>query len=90
MDLNSHITFAETGRVQLGKTPALALVSRPDAADIAVRLYEKALGGWKGGWVDLVSGEDSAESAVEKWVKSGEDTIDGEDVDGMGARAGIV
>ncbi|KAH9852164.1 NAD(P)-binding protein [Lenzites betulinus] len=77
------------GRVQLGKTRALSLVSRVDVAEVAVRLFEKAQGSWKGGWVDLVSGEDPVDSAVEKWVKSGEDTIEGEDVDGMTARAAV-
>lgn len=70
-----------TGKVHLGKTAGTGSIPRADVADVAVSLLEEAQKGWIGGWVDLLSGQDDVEDAVRTWVSSGEDTIEGEDVE---------
>ncbi|KAI9372081.1 hypothetical protein BJX61DRAFT_466436 [Aspergillus egyptiacus] len=73
------------GRVSLGKTGAEGKVSREDVATVADGL----LAGGARGWVDLVGGEEEIGSAVERVIREGVDTVEGEDVEGMVKRFGL-
>ncbi|RDL39354.1 Uncharacterized protein BP5553_03694 [Venustampulla echinocandica] len=70
----------ETDKISLGKTKARGAVSRGDVAEVAVRLLEKE--GIKG-WFDLLEGDEGVASAVERVVKEGVDSIEGESLDAM-------
>jgi nucleoside-diphosphate-sugar epimerase len=70
----------EVGKVSLGKTRARGLVSRGDVAEVAVRLLERE--GVRG-WFDLLSGEEEVGSAVERVLKEGIDSREGEDLEVM-------
>jgi nucleoside-diphosphate-sugar epimerase len=72
----------ESGKVQFGKTTARGLVSRADVADVAVRLLEKE--GVRG-WFDLLGGEEEVGSAVERVLREGIDSVEGEDLGVMKA-----
>jgi nucleoside-diphosphate-sugar epimerase len=67
----------ETGKVSLGKTKARGMVTRGDVAEVAVRLLEQ---GGARGWFDLLSGEEDVGSAVERVLKEGVNSIEGEDL----------
>jgi len=71
-----------TGKVQLGKTSAKGLVSRADVADVGVRLLER---GDTRGWFDLLGGEEEVGEAVERVVREGVNSIEGEDIEKMSA-----
>jgi len=70
----------EVGKVSLGRTRAKGLVSRGDVAEVAVRLLEKE--GVRG-WFDLLSGEEEVGSAVERVLKEGVNSMEGEDLEVM-------
>jgi nucleoside-diphosphate-sugar epimerase len=65
-----------SGQVAIGHTSATGTVSREDVANVAFALLERDD---TNGWFDLVSGDDSIEQAVEKAVKDGTDSFEGED-----------
>jgi nucleoside-diphosphate-sugar epimerase len=67
----------ETGKVTLGKTGARGMVSRGDVADVAARLLAAE---GANGWFDLLGGEEDTAEAVERVVKEGVNTIEGEDI----------
>lgn len=71
-----------TGKVQLGKTKAKGMVSRADVADVGVRLLERED---TRGWFDLLGGEEEIGEAVERVVKEGVNSMEGEDVEKMNA-----
>lgn len=72
----------ETGRVQLGKTKARGMVSRGDVAEVAARLLEKD--GVRG-WFDLLGGEEETGAAIERVLKEGINSMEGEDLEVMKA-----
>jgi len=67
----------ETGKVSLGKTGARGTVSRGDVADVAARLLEAE---GANGWFDLLGGEEDTAAAVQRVVKEGINSIEGEDI----------
>ncbi|KIY64432.1 NAD(P)-binding protein [Cylindrobasidium torrendii FP15055 ss-10] len=69
-----------TGKVHLGKTKGVGDVPREDVAETAARLLEAVQNGWKGGWVDLLAGDNEIGAEVERVVSSGETSIDGENI----------
>jgi hypothetical protein len=71
-----------TGKVSLGKTAGYGTVTRADVAGVAAELLEKST---KSGWFDLLSGDESVESAVERVEKEGVNSIEGESLDAMAA-----
>ena len=68
------------GKVQMGKLKSKGVVSRGDVARVAAEVLEKVE---KSCWLDLLSGEDSVEEAVERCMREGVDCVEGEDVDAM-------
>lgn len=72
----------ETGKVQFGRTEAKGMVTRGDVAEVGVRLLERE--GVKG-WYDLLGGDEGAEEAVERVLKDGVDSMEGEDLGVMKA-----
>ncbi|KAI9760454.1 MAG: hypothetical protein M4579_001648 [Chaenotheca gracillima] len=66
-----------TGKVCLGKTKPKGMVTRGDVAEVAARLLEAE---GARGWFDLLSGNEDVKSAVERVVRDGVDSIEGEDV----------
>lgn len=70
----------ESGRIVLGKTPARGQVTRGDVAEVAARLLEKD--GVRG-WFDLLGGESDLGSEVDRVVKEGVDSREGESLDVM-------
>ena len=67
-----------TGKVHLGKTAALGRVTREDVAAVAVSLLSRDD---TQGWFDLVEGNVGIEEAVDTVVRSGINSIEGEDLD---------
>ncbi|TAQ84052.1 hypothetical protein B7494_g7622 [Chlorociboria aeruginascens] len=76
----SLIDEEESGKVSLGKTKVKGSVRRGDVAEVAARLLEKE--GAKG-WIDLLGGDEDVGEAVERVVKEGINSIDGEDLEAM-------
>lgn len=74
-----------TGRVLLGKTPASGKVTREDVAQVAVRLLER---GDTNGYYDLLNGEEAIDEAVERVVREGWNSLEGEDLDRIHRIAG--
>jgi nucleoside-diphosphate-sugar epimerase len=72
----------ETGKVVLGRTKARGSVSRGDVAEVAVRLLERE--GVKG-WFDLLGGEEDVGSEVERVLREGVDSREGESLEVMKA-----
>ena len=74
----------ETGKVRLGRTSVKGSVSRGDVAEVSMRLLER--GGFKG-WLDLIGAEDgeggSVQDEIERCIKEGVDTREGEDLEDM-------
>lgn len=68
---------AETGLVNLGKTPARGSVTRADVADVAARLLETE---GACGWFDLLGGKEPVADAVARVVKEGINSMEGEDI----------
>lgn len=66
---------APTGKVALGHTSSRGKVSRADVADVAARLLERDD---TRGWIDLLSGEEPVDQAIERIVKEKIDCIEGE------------
>lgn len=69
----------ETGKVSLGKTVATGSVPRADVAAVAAEL----LGSEANGWFDLLEGKEGVKEEVERVVKDGVDSREGEDLDAM-------
>ena len=72
----------ETGRVSLGRTKARGSVTRGDVADVAARLLE--VEGARG-WFDLLGGDEDTQKAVDRVVKGGINSMDGEQIGVMKA-----
>jgi hypothetical protein len=67
-----------TGKVELGKAVKTEeKVSREDVAIVADRLLARDD---TRGWIDILGGEEPIDEAVERVVREGVDTIEGEDV----------
>lgn len=70
------------GKVQLGRTKTYGgKASRELVAQTAVELLAS---GYRGGWLDLLDGEEGLKEAVERVTREGVDVIEGEDVEAMG------
>jgi hypothetical protein len=67
----------ETGLVSLGRTKARGSVSRADVAEVAARLLDTE---GACGWFDLLGGEEKVAEAVERVVREGVNSMEGEDV----------
>jgi len=67
----------ETDKVALGKTSAKGTVARGDVAEVAARLLEVD---GANGWYDLQGGEEDVGKAVERVVKEGFNSMEGEDI----------
>jgi len=76
-----------TGKVTLGRTKARGNVTRGDVADVAVRLLERE---GVSAWLDLLEGEEKVDGAVERVVGEGVNCVEGEDVEGMVKRYGML
>ncbi|GKZ38323.1 hypothetical protein AbraIFM66950_010453 [Aspergillus brasiliensis] len=74
------LTSPGTGRVHLGKTRALGQIPIQDVAAVAVGLISRED---THGWYDLVQGNDQVDEAIDKAVRDGINSIDGEDVEQM-------
>jgi hypothetical protein len=70
----------EVGKISFGKTKARGMVARGDVAEVAVRLLEKE---GVSGWFDLLSGEEETGAAVERVLKEGFNSVEGEDLEVM-------
>ncbi|KAN0115315.1 NAD(P)-binding protein [Hyaloscypha variabilis] len=70
----------ETGKISFGKTRARGQVTRGDVAEVAVRLLEKE--GVRG-WFDLLGGEEETGAAVDRVLKEGFNSVEGEDIEAM-------
>lgn len=68
------------GKVALGKTSARGEVNRKDVARVIVALLE---GGYAGGWLDLLNGEEAVSDAVERCEKEAVNCVEGEDTEEM-------
>ena len=69
----------ETGKVSLGKTDARGSVTRADVASVAAELLETEANGW----FDLLGGTEGMKEAVERVVKEGVDSREGESIEVM-------
>ncbi|KAG8528851.1 uncharacterized protein KY384_006540 [Bacidia gigantensis] len=69
----------EEGLVSLGKTNARGKISRSDVARVAAELLDRV---GRSCWLDLLEGEEKIKDAVERCVREGVDTVEGEDVEG--------
>ncbi|KAF2103576.1 hypothetical protein NA57DRAFT_33024 [Rhizodiscina lignyota] len=74
------LTDEPAGKVQLGKTEGSGKSSRARVAEITAALLES---GYKGGWVDMLDGDETVSDAVQRVTKANEDAIEGEDVEAM-------
>ncbi|OJJ68243.1 hypothetical protein ASPBRDRAFT_199375 [Aspergillus brasiliensis CBS 101740] len=74
------LTSPGTGRVHLGKTRALGQIPIQDVAAVAVGLLSRED---THGWYDLVQGNDRIDEAIDKAVRDGINSIDGENVEEM-------
>ncbi|PYI03361.1 NAD(P)-binding protein [Aspergillus sclerotiicarbonarius CBS 121057] len=74
------LTSPPTGKVLLGKTPAVGQVSIDDVAAVAVSLLSR---NDTNGWVDLVEGDMEIDRAVDALVENKVNSIEGEDVERM-------
>ena len=72
----------ETGRVSLGRTKARGSVTRGDVAGVAASLLEVD---GVSGWFDLLNGDEDVQAAVNRVVKEGVNSMDGEDIGVMKA-----
>lgn len=73
------LTDAPAGTVTLGKTPGIAMkagISRESVAKTASALL--AAEGVKNTWLDLLDGDEDIETAVQRVVREGVDTAEGE------------
>jgi hypothetical protein len=71
-----------TGKISLGKTAAKGMVTRGDVAEVGVKLLERDD---TSGWFDLLSGNESVDEAINRVVKEGVNSIEGEDISTMTA-----
>ncbi|KAI0755312.1 NAD(P)-binding protein [Daedaleopsis nitida] len=73
------LTAEPAGGVELGKpSKSDGKVSREAVAKTAVAVLES---GYKGGWLDMLDGEEEIQAAVERVVREGIDTFEGEDAE---------
>lgn len=68
------------GKVAMGKIGTKGSVTRGDVADVAVRLLES---GGARGWFDLLNGEEETSAAVERVLREGINSMEGESLDEM-------
>ncbi|EJD46941.1 NAD(P)-binding protein [Auricularia subglabra TFB-10046 SS5] len=79
------LTDETAGGVQLGKTTGSGgKVSREAVAQAASEVLES---GYKGGWLDLLDGEENVKQAAERVAKEGVDAFEGEDTERIYALA---
>ncbi|KAH7043217.1 NAD(P)-binding protein [Macrophomina phaseolina] len=79
------LTDERAGKVELGKTRGSGgKVSREAVAKAAVEVLES---GYKGGWLDLVDGEEDVKEAAERVAREGVDAFEGEDAERIFALA---
>jgi len=72
-----QLTDEPVGGVSIGKTPSRGKTSRASVAEVAAKLLE--VEGARG-WVDVLDGDEPIGPAVEKFVGSGFDSVEGEDL----------
>jgi hypothetical protein len=77
------LTMEPAGNVKLGRIGAGEKVSRATVAEVIVKALEKDE---LRGWLDFIDGTDEIEGALEKFVKEGQDSVEGEDLEEMRAR----
>ena len=70
----------EVGKISFGKTRGAGQVTRGDVAEVAVRLLEKE---GARGWFDLLGGEEDTGAAVDRVLKEGFNSVEGEDIELM-------
>ena len=70
----------ETGRISFGRSDAKVPVSRGNVAEVATQLLGKE---GARGWFDLSGGEEETEKAVERVLREGVNSRDGEDLEAM-------
>ncbi|KAH8780478.1 hypothetical protein BGZ57DRAFT_309870 [Hyaloscypha finlandica] len=70
----------EVGKISFGKTKARGMVTRGDVAEVAVKLLEKES---VRGWFDLLGGEEETDAAVERVLREGINSMEGEDLEAM-------
>jgi len=80
------LTDEPAGKVSIGAVPSRGKTSRASVAEVAAKLLE--VEGARG-WFDLLDGEDPVDTAVERVVKDGFDSAEGEDLKAMKERAGL-
>jgi hypothetical protein len=69
-----------TGKVALGRIQGVGSVSREEVAVVADRLLARDD---TEGWIDLVTGDEPVDQAVERVAREQVDALQGEDVEGM-------
>lgn len=70
---------SEVGKVSLGKIKPSGKVSRVDVANVILELLESK---FRGGWLDLLEGEDDIKEAVKNCAEQSIDCAEGEDFEG--------
>jgi len=70
----------ESGKVVIGKTPARGSVSRADVAEVAVKLLEKPD---IRGWFDLLGGGKDVDEEVNRVLREGVNSMEGESLEVM-------
>lgn len=78
------LTEEPAGKVKMGRIGAGEKVSRATVAEVIIKALEKD--GLRG-WLDFVDGTDEVEGAIDKFVNENQDSIEGEDLGEMRARA---
>ncbi|KAF2815418.1 uncharacterized protein BDZ99DRAFT_459289 [Mytilinidion resinicola] len=81
-----QLTDEPAGGVTIGKVPSRGTTSRASVAEVVAKVLETP--GAKG-WLDVLDGDDSVDAAVEKAVKEGIDSVEGEDLAAQKERAGL-
>ncbi|KNG47136.1 nad dependent epimerase dehydratase [Stemphylium lycopersici] len=77
------LTEQPAGNVNMGKIGADDKVSRATVAEVTAKVLEKE--GVRG-WVDFVDGQEEIATALDKYVKEGQDAVEGEDLGAMRER----
>lgn len=78
------LSMEKAGGVKIGKITCQGSVSRETVAKTIVSVLETE---GARGWLDMLDGEEDVDDAVKKFVREGEDSVDGEDWQGMKERA---
>lgn len=74
------LTEQPVGKVKMGKIGAGDKVSRATVAEVTAKVLEKE--GLRG-WVDFVDGPEEIATALDKYVKEGQDAVEGENLGEM-------